>query len=119
MRALHYVSMATGNFRLFVTFGGASNLVVDSGSHKLQHYLNAISLKIETSLLTTDGPPEISSDLERAPGAHSIADEFLGGPSIVNEQQNCENTAFHIHTPPFGIHSQRKTSFMVSENNTK
>ena len=53
MRALHYVSMATGNFRLFVTFGGASNLVVDSGSHKLQHYLNAISLKIETSLLTT------------------------------------------------------------------
>ena len=49
---------------------------------------------------------ENTSDLERAPGAHSIADEFLGGLSIVNELQNCENTAFHIHAPPFGIRSQ-------------
>ena len=57
----------------------------DSGSHKVQHYLNAISLKIEASLLTIDGPPENSSELERALGARSIADEFSGGPSIVSK----------------------------------
>ena len=33
-----------------------------------------------------DGPPENSSDLERAPGARSNGDEFSGGPSIVTEK---------------------------------
>ena len=64
----------------------------------MQHDLNAISLQIEASLLTNDGPPENLSDLERAPGARSIADEFSGGPSIANELQRCENTALlHSH----------------------
>ena len=58
-------------------------MTYDSKSYKVQHYLNAISLKVEASLLTIDNPPESSSDLERAPGAHSIADVFLNGPSIV------------------------------------
>ena len=35
--------------------------------------------------VTIDGPPENSSDLERAPGARSNGDEFSGGPSIVTE----------------------------------
>ena len=72
----------------------------------MQHFFNAISLKIKASLLTIDGPPENSSDLERAAAARSIADEFSGGPSIVNALQRCENTRFHIHTAPFGIRSQ-------------
>ena len=66
----------------------------------VQHYLNAISLKIEASLLTDDGPPEYSLDLERAPGAHLIADEFSGGPSIANE----------LHAAPFGIRSRQGSS---------
>ena len=78
----------------------------DSGSHKVQHFFNAISLKIKAKLLTIDGPPENSSDLERAAAARSIADEFSGGPSIVNALQRCENTRFHIHTAPFGIRSR-------------
>ena len=78
---------------------------IDSGSHKVQHFFNAISLKIKANLLTIDGPPENSSDLERAAAARSIADEFSGGPSIVNALQRCENTRFHIHTAPFGIRS--------------
>ena len=32
---------------------------------------------------TIDGPPENSSELERAPGARSKGDELSGGPSIV------------------------------------
>ena len=42
----------------------------------MQHYLSVILLMIKASLLTIDGPPENSADLERAPGARSIADEF-------------------------------------------
>ena len=80
---------------------------LDSGSHKVQHFFNAISLKIKANLLTIDGPPENSSDLERAAAARSIADEFSGGPSIVNALQRCENTRFHIHTAPFGILSPK------------
>ena len=71
----------------------------------MQHFFNAISLKIKANLLTIDGPPENSSDLERAAAARSIADELSGGPSIVNALQRCENTRFHIHTAPLGIRS--------------
>ena len=51
----------------------------------MQHYLNAISLKIEVSLLTIDGPPKYSADLEWAAAAQSIGVEFLGGPSILSQ----------------------------------
>ena len=80
----------------------------DSGSHKVQHYLNAISLKIEVSLLTIDGPPKYSADLEWAAAAQSIGVEFLGGPSILSQLQRCENAAFHIHAAPFGIRSRSR-----------
>ena len=43
-----------------------------------------------------DGPPEISSDSERAPGARSIADEFSGGPSSINQLTRCEDTGFEV-----------------------
>ena len=33
-----------------------------------------------------------SSDLERAPGARSIGEEFSGGPSIVHALERCEDT---------------------------
>ena len=45
-------------------------------------------------MLNIDGPPENSSDLERAPGARSIGEEFSGGPSIVHHLQQCENARF-------------------------
>ena len=54
----------------------------ESGSQKVQHDLHAISLKIEASLLTIDGPPENSTDLERAAAARLIDDEFSGGPQV-------------------------------------
>ena len=82
----------------------------ESGSQKVQHDLHAISLKIEASLLSIDGPPENSTDLERAAAARSIDDEFSGGPSIVNELQRCENTTFHVHAAPFGIRTQVLTT---------
>ena len=52
-----------------------------------------------------DGPPENSSDSERAGPARSIADEFSGGPSSVNKLLRCENTGFHLHAAPFGTRS--------------
>jgi hypothetical protein len=45
-------------------------------------------------MLNIDGAPENSSDLERAPGARSIGEEFSGGPSIVHHLQQCENARF-------------------------
>ena len=64
-------------------------------------------------MLTIDGPPENSSDLERAAAARSIADEFSGGPSIVNALQRCENTRFHIHTAPLGRAPKKRTTKMT------
>ena len=101
--------------KAFSTDMAALESVPESGSQKVQHDLHAISLKIEASLLTIDGPPENSTDLERAAAARSIDDEFSGGPSIVNELQRCENAAFHIHAAPFGI---RAPCFLHSCSNT-
>ena len=55
---------------------------------------NRFEYKSRSSMLNIDGPPENSSDLERAPGARSIGEEFSGGPSIVHHFQQCENARF-------------------------
>ena len=55
---------------------------------------NRFEYKSRSSMLNIDGPPENSSDLERAPGARSIGEEFSGGPSIVHHLQQCENARF-------------------------
>ena len=52
-------------------------------SHDTRHDSIPVALPIRASLAY--GPPENSSDLERAPGARSNGDEFSGGPSIVTE----------------------------------
>ena len=77
----------------------------DSGSHKVQHYLHVISHNIKNISRTIRCTPENSSDLERAPGARSIGDEFSGVHIIVQHLEKCENTAFHIHAAPFGTRS--------------
>ena len=48
---------------------------------------------------------ENSSDLERAPGARSIAIEFLEVRMAVQKLQRCANRSFHFHVAPFGIQS--------------
>ena len=78
---------------------------LDSESQKVQHYLDTISHRFGYRELMLDGPPENSSDSERAPGARSITDEFSGGPSSVNKLLRCENTGFHLHAAPFGTRS--------------
>ena len=45
---------------------------------------------------------ENSSDLERAPGARSIADEFSVVRMAVQKLKRCENTAFHIRAALLG-----------------
>ena len=61
-----------------------------------------------------DGPPEISSDSERAPVARSIADEFSGGPSSVNQLTRCEDTGFHIHAASFGTRSPQPSDSSIT-----
>ena len=49
--------------------------------------------------------PKNSTDLERAPGARSIADEFSGVTILVQMLERCESTGFHFHAAPFGTRS--------------
>ena len=60
----------------------------------MQHAFDGFKKILESSSLTIDGPPENSSDLERAGPARSIADEFSGGPSIARKLQRCEVKRF-------------------------
>ena len=69
----------------------------ESGSHKVQHDLRTISYKVEFISRSKRGASHFSSDLERAPGAQSIAVEFVEAPRFVTEVLRCENTAFHFH----------------------
>ena len=88
----------------------------DSGFRKVQHYLNAISLKIEVSkhalTRSRNGPPENSTDLERAPRARSIADVFSEPPLAKAVKMGFS----HSHWPlyhfafPLGIRSTRLRS---------
>ena len=50
---------------------------IDSGSQKVQHNLDVISHKIEAILKTRIDVSTNSTDLEWAPGARSIGDEFV------------------------------------------
>ena len=75
-------SCGTDSCSLQIPFGPVKTVVPESGSQKVQHDLHAISLKIEASLLTIDGPPENSTDLERAAAARLIDEEFSGGPHV-------------------------------------
>ena len=81
----------------------------ESGSHKVQHNLRTISDEVEFISRSKRGTSHFSSDLERAPGARSIAVEFVEVPPLVIELLRCENTAFHVHAAPFGI----RTPFVV------
>ena len=71
-------------------------LVSDSGSQKVQHVFDGFKYNCESSSLTIDGPPENSSDLERAGAARSIDDKFSGGPSIVRKLRRCEVKWFSL-----------------------
>ena len=77
----------------------------DSGSQKVQHRFGGFKHKSETISITKMGGSEFSSELEGAPGARSIADEFSDPPILVIESQRCENTGFHFHAAPFGTRS--------------
>ena len=69
----------------------------------MQHNLRTISDEVEFISRSKRGTSHFSSDLERAPGARSIAVEFVEVPPLVIELLRCENTAFHVHAAPFGI----------------
>ena len=55
---------------------------------------------------------ENSSDLERAPGARSIGEEFFDATILVVEYelQWCENMGFHFHAAPFGSRSPPRST---------
>ena len=67
--------------------------VGDSGSQKLQHYLDTISSRIETIWLTT------------MVGIESKSVEVFVFTSMVDELLRCEKAAFHFHAATFGIRS--------------
>ena len=52
-------------------------IVMDSGSQKVQHNLDVISHKIEAILKTRIDVSTNSTDLEWVPGTRSIGDEFV------------------------------------------
>ena len=57
--------------------GSNGQTVNDSGSQKVHHNLDVISHKIEAILKTRIDVSTNSTDLEWAPGARSIGDEFV------------------------------------------
>ena len=78
---------------------------MDSGSEKVQRHLGAISHRNKITKVTMECTTKISTDLERAPGARSIAVEFFVVHPVVTKLQRCENTGFHFHAAPFGTRS--------------
>ena len=79
--------------------------MTDSGSQKVQHYLDMISHIFDSRLLIIGITNENSSDLERVAATRSKSDEFSFVIPIIIELQRCENTTFHFHTATFGIRS--------------
>ena len=77
----------------------------DSGSQKVQHYLDVISYKIKAVAPLAMRTSKYSPDSERAPGARSIAVEFLEVRMAIQKLQRCENATFHFHAAPFGTRS--------------
>ena len=57
----------------------------DSGPQKVQHYLDVISYKIKAILVTRIVVSTNSADLERAPGARSIGEEFAETTILVTK----------------------------------
>ena len=86
-----------------IMFLCASRLPSDSGSQKVQHRFGGFKHKVRLISMTKRGASKNSSDLERAPGARSIAAEFFEAPLLVIELQRCEDKPFHFHVAPFGI----------------
>ena len=71
---------------------------------KCSTFLGGFSYKIIITLTPPNVTPEFSSDLERAPGARSIADENSGVTLGVVELQRCEAYEhFRSHPVLLGI----------------
>ena len=81
------------------------SILGDSGSQMVQHHFGGFKYKVRIISITKMIHLENSSDLERAPGARSIAAEFSKCIILVVELLRCENTGFHIHAAPFGTRS--------------
>ena len=79
--------------------------ISDSGSHKVQHYLEAISNDTEIIWSTTTVKTKNSTNLEsgRRPKFKSV--EFFVFTLTVNELLKCEKAAFHFHAALFGARS--------------
>ena len=67
--------------------------VCDSGSQKVQHLFGGFKRKIKNCSTIRMNKMKNSSDLERAPGARSIGDEFYVLFIRVAELQRCENSS--------------------------
>ena len=66
-------------------------MATDFGSEKVQRHLGGISHRNKITKVTMECTTEISTDLERAPGARSIAVEFVEAPHIVIKLLRGEN----------------------------
>ena len=80
-----------------------SLLAFDSGSHKVQHYLEAISNDTEIIWSTTTVKTKNSTNLEsgRRPKFKSV--EFFVFTLTVHELLKCEKAAFHFHAALFAF----------------
>ena len=71
----------------------------------MQHLFSDFKHKIGPKLKTRIDVSTNSADLERAPGARSVGEEFVETSILVTELQWCENMGFHFHASPFGTRS--------------
>ena len=78
----------------------------DSGSLKVQRYLDTISDRIEITRSTSEVKTKNSTDLNWGAAPRSKSVEFFVFTFTVGELLRCENAAFYIHAARFGIRSR-------------
>ena len=80
-------------------------LARDSGSQKVQHYLDVISHKIKIVGPTIEVKTKNSTDLSWVAATRSKSVEFFVFTSIVSELSSTGKASFHFHAALFGIRS--------------
>jgi len=118
-RAAHYW-LPRARASCAVSQGGHADMLHvrrgDSGSQKVQDYLNVISHKIKIVGPTIEVKTKNSTDLSWVAATRSKSVEFFVFTSIVSELSSTGKASFHFHAALFGIRSQPITArFTVSK----
>ena len=91
---------------------------MDSGSHKVQHYLETISNHIEIIWSTTTVKTKNSTNLESGRRPKFKSAKFFVFTLTVNELLKCEKAAFHFHAALFGVWGARSQLELPSKKVT-